>query len=75
MGSGSYDYSSRSLRAQSAGYNTKSTHEIFESRSINVAMSPLGIDIRESRDSAEHPNSYPIIIALDVTGSMGSIPH
>ena len=75
MGSGSYDYSSRSLRAQSAGYNTKSTHEIFESRSINVAMSPLGIDIRESRDSAEHPNSYPIIIALDVTGSMGSVPH
>ena len=57
MGSGSYDYSSRSMRAQSAGYSTKSTHEIFESRSINVAMSPLGVDIRESRDSAEHPNS------------------
>ena len=75
MGSGSYDYSSRSIRAQSAGYSTKSTHEIFESRSINVAMSPLGVDIRESRDSAEHPNSYPIIIALDVTGSMGSVPH
>lgn len=75
MGSGSYDYSSRSIRAQSAGYSTKSVHEIFESRSMNEAMSPFGVNIRESRDSAEHPTSYPIIIALDVTGSMGSIPH
>lgn len=30
--------------------------------------------IRESRDSEEHPESLPVFIALDETGSMGSIP-
>lgn len=74
MGGGSYDYSSRKLRAASEGYDTKSTHEIFDSKNINSAMDPYGLVVRESRDSAEHPNSFPIIIALDVTGSMGSIP-
>lgn len=73
MGGGSYSSSSRSMRAEYEGYATKSATEIF-SRNLNSAMSPNGVDIRESRDSEEHPNSVAIIIALDVTGSMGSIP-
>ncbi len=30
--------------------------------------------VREARDSAEHPNSVPVIFALDVTGSMQQVP-
>lgn len=75
MGGGSYSLSSRSVRMKSSGWDTKSTQEIFTQRSINNAMSPFGVKIRESRDSAEHPNSLAIVIALDLTGSMGSVPH
>jgi len=54
---------------------SKLRSEIFQQRQINNAMSPFNVGIRESRDSKEHPNSVAIIIALDVTGSMGSVPH
>jgi len=75
MGSGTYSFSARTVRADSLGYNTKSAREIFTERSMNNAMNPNGVDIRESRDSIEHPESIAIILGLDVTGSMGSIPH
>jgi hypothetical protein len=75
MGGGTYSYSDRSIRSATMGYTTKSTQEIFKERNINSAMNPYGVGIRESCDSEEHPNSLPIIIALDVTGSMGSVPH
>lgn len=74
MGGGSYSSDSRSVRATTAGFYTKSSGEIFKERSLNNAMSPKGVKIRESRDSEEHPESVAIIIALDLTGSMGSIP-
>ena len=78
MGGSSYSHSSRNLRSHSEGYYTKSANEIFTQntkRVIHEQMNPKGVTIRESRDSENHPNSIPIIIALDFTGSMGHIPH
>ncbi len=75
MGGGTYSYSDRMVRSADLGYHTKSPQEIFKERNINSAMNPYGVKIRESCDSVEHPNTVPIIIALDVTGSMGSVPH
>lgn len=75
MGGGGYSSDDRSLRASACGYHTKSMSQIFSAKNINNAMNPHGIKVRESRDSKEHPNSLAIVLALDVTGSMGSIPH
>lgn len=78
MGSSSYDTSARFCRATTAGYATKSVDAIFtqqKERKIHKDMDPKGITVRESRDSEAHPNVLPVILALDVTGSMGHIPH
>lgn len=61
--------------SKTAMYASTSIRDTFKQRNINDAMSPYGVDVRESCDSDEHPNSVPIIIGLDETGSMGSIPH
>ncbi|MGK8512465.1 hypothetical protein ACRS5S_32140 [Nocardia asiatica] len=38
-------------------------------------LDPLGVTVRECRDSAEHGNSLPIAVLFDVTGSMGRVPR
>ena len=73
---GSYDPSVRAnnMIGRGVDYDNMTIDETF-SRAMNNAMSPYGVKMRESRDSEEHLNSLAIILALDVTGSMGSIPH
>jgi hypothetical protein len=78
MGYTSYDSQLRSSRAMNAGYHTKSVDDIFlqnKLSKIHESMDPLNLKNRECFDSANHPNTIALIFGLDVTGSMGHIPH
>lgn len=71
MGGGSFDASS--YRAFTSATVDKTTAEIYSGNHMNKLLDPKGITVRESRDSTDNPNATPIIVALDVTGSMGMI--
>lgn len=75
MGYTSYDSHTRSVRASSLGYHTKSREEVFRQRNIHDSLSPFGLKKRECFDSPQHPNTIAGIIGLDVTGSMGIVPQ
>lgn len=44
--------------------------DLFKARNLDKALDPYKV-MRECCDSDEHPNTIPVIFALDVTGSMG----
>lgn len=73
MGGGSYSYSRASVTSQS--YVSQSRETVFHNRRMPKDMDPKGLVFRESCDSDEHPESFPIIIGLDITGSMGHVPE
>lgn len=55
--------------ALSTDASTRQT--LFRRTSLSPELNPYN-KVRECRDSAEHPNTLPVILALDVTGSMGN---
>lgn len=71
MGTGTFS------RAAYATYSKstvgKSTDEIYTSRGMDKSLDPKGVVVRESRDSVDNPESTPLIVGIDVTGSMGML--
>lgn len=75
MGSGSYTAKDWDKLKDSRSITRASDEkELFTARSCADKFNPKFIKMRESRDNDEHPNSTPIAIGLDVTGSMGYLP-
>ena len=76
MGSGSWS------NASYASYNTSvgktydhSTNRVLDQEykavRLDEGLNPQRFKVRECANSEEHPNTIPVILALDVTGSMG----
>lgn len=59
-GMGLDDFATSSLSAQ----------EVYKAHSLQKELNPYGA-VRECCENEEHPNTLPVILALDVTGSMG----
>lgn len=72
MGHGSYTSADWARLAASKGI-TSTSHEknLFKAHRLEPEFDPRFIAMRQSRDSEQHPASTPIILGLDVTGSMG----
>ena len=76
MGSGSFSHDSFLSYSRSCGKTIDddgliTSGQSWHARRMKDTLNPHGV-IRECVDSEEHPNVIPVIIGLDVTGSMGN---
>jgi len=76
MGGGSFTHASMSAYSSSLGRSYDSSTGRVSGHSytavkIDSLLDPRKFKVRECCNSDEHPNTIPVILALDVTGSMG----
>lgn len=76
MGGGSWN-----AKTYDAARTFRTEHKISDfaytdsgARKVHADLNPKGVT-RESRDSAEHPESTPVVVLLDVTGSQRNVPR
>ena len=73
MGGGSWSDDAYAHISYSRSTSSASSSSYFTA-GMDSKMDPKGVAYRESRDSADHPNSIAIMVNLDVTGSMSGVP-
>ena len=77
MGWGSWTTSSYTTAVRSMGFSdatamtNASVQEVYRHNYLDPLLNPKKV-IRECCDTEEHPETIPVILALDVTGSMGN---
>lgn len=73
MGTDRFKFSAYANYSDTNRLKSLTREQVFTSRIIPQALDPKKIVLRESCDSTINPNSTPIILGLDVTGSMGFV--
>jgi hypothetical protein len=73
MGGGSWSSSSWDSYSKTNITNKATVDDIYSSRAMDALLNPKDVKVRESCDSADNPESTALIVALDVTGSMGFV--
>lgn len=77
MGGGTWTTTAYNASVRGLGFDSctnmakASVQEVFHANKIDPVLDPYEV-IRECCDSEEHPATIPVILALDVTGSMGT---
>ena len=66
-----YTTSTRGMDSVTYTSSNLNTQEVYKARYLSDELNPKNV-MRECCDTDEHPNTLPVILALDVTGSMGT---